>query len=258
MKRIDSTQNETVKKMRALKAKKGRDEYGQFLAEGEKCVEEALFSHAVVECIFIHGENHKIATLAHEQGVEVIAVSRPVIEAITSVQTPQNVVACVSIPGQIKPQGELVVALEGVSDPQNVGSIIRSADAVGAAGVIFGAGCADYLNPKSVRASMGSIFHLHLYEGDLAAYLCEFKETGCVVAGHLNGKSEFPACTRICLVIGNESKGVGEEIAKLCDSLYKIPIYGRAESLNASVAAGIMMYKAREKMEKAKEEFGKK
>jgi TrmH family RNA methyltransferase len=257
MKRIDSTQNEAVKKMRALKAKKGRDEYGQFLAEGEKCVEEALLSHIVVESVFTYGENRRIEALAHERGVEVITVSRPVIEAITSVQTPQNVAACVAIPPQVKPMGDLVVALECVSDPQNVGSIIRSADAAGAAGVVFGAGCADWLNPKAVRASMGSIFHLHLYEGDLAAYLCEFKKSGCVIAGHLNGKSEFPACMHMCLVIGNESKGVGEETANLCDSLYKIPIYGRAESLNASVAAGIMMYMAREKMEKAKEEFRK-
>lgn len=258
MKRIDSTQNETIKKMRALKSRKGRQEYGQFLAEGEKCVEEALLSQCVVESVFMHGSDRRIEALAREQGVEVIQVSKPVIEAITSVQTPQNVAACVAVPPLVKPQDGLVVALECVSDPQNVGSIIRSADAAGAAGVVFGAGCADYLNPKAVRASMGSIFHLHLYETDLAAYLHEFKKTGCVVAGHLNGKPEFPACAGMCLVIGNESRGVSEEIANISDSLYKIPIYGRAESLNASVAAGIMMYMAREKMEKAKEEFGKK
>jgi len=257
MKRIDSTQNELVKKWRTLKSKKGRDEYGQFLAEGEKCVEEALLSQCAVECVLMHGEDRRILALAHERGTEVIAVSRPVIEAVTSVQSPQNVAACVAAPPQVKPRGGLVVALDGVSDPQNVGSIIRSADAAGAAGVVFGAGCADYLNPKAVRASMGSIFHLNLYEGDLAAYLCEFKKNGCVVAGHLNGRTELPACREMCLVIGNESRGVSEGVAALSDSLYKIPIYGRAESLNASVAAGIMMYMAKEKMEKAKEESGK-
>ena len=249
MKKIDSLQNETIKKARALKAKKGRDEYGQFLAEGEKCVEEALLSSFQVESVFLHGENHTITTLAKERGMEVIQVSRPIIEALTSVQTPQNVAACIAIPGQIKPTGGLVVALDGVSDPTNVGSIIRSADAAGATGVVIGEGSADYLNPKAVRASMGSIFHLRVFEGDLKTYLCEFKQTGSVVAGHLNGKPDMPACGNICLVIGNESRGVSQEITEISDYLYKIPIYGRAESLNAAVAAGIMMYMAREKQE---------
>ena len=250
MKKIDSMQNETIKKMRALKAKKGRVEFGQFLAEGEKCVEEALLSSFQVESIFLYGENHTVTALAKERGVEVIQVSRPIIEALTSVQTPQNVVACIAIPGQIKPAGGLVIALDGVSDPQNVGSIIRSADAAGASGIVIGEGSADYLNPKSVRASMGSIFHLHIFEGDIKSYLCEFKKTGYAVAGHLNGSPQMPSCENMCLVIGNESRGVSEKITEICDSLYKIPIYGKAESLNAAVAAGIMMYMARERMQK--------
>ncbi len=251
MKKIDSLQNETIKKARALKAKKGREEYGQFLAEGEKCVEEALLSSFQVDSVFLHGESHAIQALAKERGVEVIQVSRPIIETLTSVQTPQNVAACIAIPGQIKPAGGLVVALDGVSDPSNVGSIIRSADAAGASGVVMGEGSADYLNPKAVRASMGSIFHLHVYEGDLKTYLCEFKKTGSVIAGHLKGEPIMPSLSNMCLVIGNESRGVSEKITEICDYLYKIPIYGRAESLNAAVAAGIMMYMAKEKMEKA-------
>lgn len=258
MKKIDSTQNDTVKKMRALKSAKGRAEYGQFLAEGEKCAHEALLSQCAVECVLVHGENRRIEALARERGVEVICVSRPVIEAVTSVQTPQNVAACVAVPPQVIPWGGFVIALDALADPQNVGSIIRSADAAGADGVFIGRKCADYLNPKAVRASMGSIFHLHIGQGDLAAYLREYKKTGCVAAGHLDGKPAWPACGRMCLVIGNESRGVGEETAALCDAMYRIPIYGRAESLNAAVAAGIMMYSAREHMENFKEESGRK
>lgn len=254
MKKIESLQNETVKQARSLKSKKGREQYGEFLAEGEKCVTEALVSDMQVTKIFMHGEHHAIIALAKSKGLEVIQVPRPVIEALTSVQSPQNVAASVVIPGQIRPDGDLVVALDGVSDPQNVGSIIRSADAAGAAGVVLGPGCADYLNPKAVRASMGSLFHLHIYESDLAAYLTEFKKTGCVVSGHLNGTCTLPGCKKICLVIGNESRGVSEHIAKLSDALYKIPIYGRAESLNAAVAAGIMMYMMRDQLIEAGKE----
>ena len=252
MKQIISIQNETVKRAKSLKSKKGRAQWGEFLAEGEKCVTEALVSGAQVTRIFMNGEHHSIMALAKSRGVEMIGVSRPVIEAITSVQSPQNVAASVAIPGQIKPDGDLVVALDGVSDPMNVGSIIRSADAAGAAGVVLGAGCADYLNPKAVRASMGSLFHLYVYESGLEAFLAEFKQTGCVISGHLSGHGDLPACEKVCLVIGNESRGVSQPLAAMSDSLYKIPIYGRAESLNAAVAAGIMMYMVREKLGKGK------
>jgi len=248
MKKINSLQNETIKRMRSLKSKKGRMQYGEFLAEGEKCVQEALVSSMEVTRIFMHGEHHAIIALAKSKGVEIIQVPRPVIEALTSVQSPQNVAASVAIPGQIKPDGDLVVALDGVSDPQNVGSIIRSADAAGAAGVVLGAGCADYLNPKAVRASMGSLFHLHVFESDIETFLADFKKTGCVVSGHLNGTCILPVCKKICLVIGNESRGVREPVARMSNSLFKIPIYGQAESLNAAVAAGIMMYMVRDKL----------
>jgi TrmH family RNA methyltransferase len=248
MKKIDSLQNETIKQAKSLKSKKGREQYGEFLAEGEKCVQEALVSGIEVTNIFMHGEHHAIIALAKSKDVEIIQVPRPVIEALTSVQSPQNVAASVAIPGQIRPDGDLIVALDGVSDPQNVGSIIRSADAAGAAGMVLGAGCADYLNPKAVRASMGSLFHLHVYESSLETYLTEFKKTGCVVSGHLSGTCTLPACRKICLVIGNESRGVSGHIAAMSDALYKIPIYGRAESLNAAVAAGIMMYMMRDKL----------
>ena len=121
MKKIDSLQNETIKRARSLKSKKGRAQWGEFLAEGEKCVEEALVSGMEVRKLFMHGEHHAIMALAKSKGVEITQVPRPVIEALTSVQSPQNVAASVAIPGQIKPDGDLVVALDGVSDPQNVG-----------------------------------------------------------------------------------------------------------------------------------------
>jgi len=254
MKQINSLANETVKKARSLKSKKGREQLGEFLAEGEKCVQEAILSGMEVHSIFMHGEHHAIMALAKQKGAEVTFVPRPVIEALTSVQTPQNVAATVAIPLQTRPDGDLVIALDGVSDPQNVGSIIRSADAAGAAGVVLGTGCADYLNPKAVRASMGSLFHLPVFEYDLAAYIADFKKTGCVVSGHLSGTGTLPGCKKICLVIGNESRGVSDHIARMSDALYRIPIYGRAESLNAAVAAGIMMYMAREKLNEGSKE----
>lgn len=118
---------------------------------------------------------------------------------------------------------------------------------MGAQGVFLGENCADIYNPKVIRATMGSIFHINCAVGSLAEFLPGFKDD-VIVGGHLKGGSEIKTSKNTCLVIGNEARGISEEVSKMCNNLYKIPIYGRAESLNAAVAAGIMMYEIKKRI----------
>lgn len=141
------------------------------------------------------------------------------------------------------------MALEDVADPQNVGTILRTADAVGAAGVLLSGKCADYTSPKAVRAAMGSTFHLPIEVAeDFCGRLSALKRAGVrLLGGHLRGVEAMPGeRENLCVIIGNEARGMSENAAQLCDYLVKIPIYGKAESLNAAVAAGILLYRCKE------------
>ena len=243
IKKIDSIKNEYIKQLRSLKSKSARDESCLFLVEGEKCVKEALLSGFEVESVLF------VSGLADEfSGAECkkFLVSERIIEVLSDSKTPQGVIACVKKNGSEAVFEGLTVVLDGVSDPKNVGSIIRSADAAGAACVVMSFACADCFSMKAIRSSMGSIFHIPCVVCDIENYLKEFSKNGTVIGGHLKGTDAFEAKTNTCIVIGNESRGISDEITELCDQKYRIPIYGKAESLNAGVAAGIMLYKAAE------------
>ena len=140
-----------------------------------------------------------------------------------------------------------IVALDDVQDPQNIGTIIRTADAAGAACVVLSAGSADPYSPKAVRASMGSIFHIPVIAVPLPPYLNTLLPLGYQIAGaHLDGQTEYTLDPeKTCLVIGNESRGLSVAVLELTTQRIKIPMFGKAESLNAAVAAGILMYKIR-------------
>jgi TrmH family RNA methyltransferase len=146
-----------------------------------------------------------------------------------------------------EPQG-LVVVLDGVQDPGNVGTIIRSADAAGAAGVVLGAGCADVYNPKTIRSTMGSLFHLPIVEGELQSLLPEAKAAGVrLVSTSLQAAYScysYDFTQPVWLVIGNEGKGISGTTAQLVDDAITIPMQGQAESLNAAMAATILLFEA--------------
>ena len=164
-------------------------------------------------------------------------------------KSPQGMAAVVRRGGDkpFLPAGVLV-ALEDVADPTNVGAIVRTADAIGAAGVLLSAGCADATSPRAVRASMGSLFHVPVRVAeDFPAALSALKGEGWrMVGGHLRGQDRLRPAEKSCLLIGNEARGLTPAASALCDDLVKITIYGQAESLNASVAAGILLYRLRE------------
>jgi len=245
---ITSTKNEYVKLLRSLKQKKGREETGLFLAEGDKCAAEAL-DNAKVQALLTTQEQHPLSIQAEQKGVRAVLVSQAVMEAVSDVKTPQSAIAVVQKQQGRLPEQGLFVALEDVADPQNVGTILRTADAVGAAGVLLSGKCADYTSPKAVRAAMGSTFHLPVEVAqDFQGRLSAMKKAGVrLLGGHLQGVQTMPGQREnLCVIIGNEARGMSESAARLCDYLVKIPIYGKAESLNAAVAAGILLYRCKE------------
>ena len=241
---IQSTQNETVKRMRSLAAKKGRQETGLHLIEGERLVRDAISSGADIAELFIE-EGREAEDMA-SSAPRVYTVSRRVMESMTDTGTPQWICAAVrtqdTTPPESYPQG-LIVALDRVQDPGNLGTILRTVDAMGAAGLLLGGGCADPFGPKVLRSTMGSVYHIPLWQGELTAELAKLREAGfSLICGHLAGTEVLPEVGDKCvLIIGNEGSGVSDEVADMCKK-YRLPMYGRAESLNASVAAGILMY----------------
>lgn len=249
---IESTRNETVKRARQLAARKGRLEQGLHFIEGDKLVREAVVSGAELYEVFIEEGHELMAAVLEGAGAKVYTVKRTVMETLTLTDTPQWVCATVRTPNvpapEYYPEG-LIVALDAVQDPGNLGTILRTADAMGAVGLLLGEGCADPYAPKPLRAAMGSIYHLPVWQAKLEQELIKLKEQGyTLVCGHLKGGSELPKATdRMCLVIGNEGNGVSDGVAELCQK-YTLPMYGFAESLNAAVAAGILIYELAKSM----------
>ncbi|MGD0034613.1 RNA methyltransferase [Paenibacillus illinoisensis] len=253
---IVSPQNSRVKEWAQLLEKKHRTRQHKYIIEGIHLVQEALRAQADLECIVYDGEQGVPTELAGLEGplqLEWISVSPAVIAKCTDTMTPQPVFAIVRkgrepLESLLSEERGLVVVLDGVQDPGNVGTIIRSADAAGAAGVVLGAGSADVYNPKTIRSTMGSLFHLPIVEGQLESMLPEAKAAGVkLVSTSLQAEYScysYDFTQSVWLVIGNEGKGISESTARLVDDAITIPMQGQAESLNAAMAATILMFEA--------------
>ena len=243
---ITSRNNERVKCARALQEAKARKETGLHLIEGDKLVFDAIESGARVSTIFAR------EGAAAPDGFETIFVSASVMEALCAAKTPQNLCAVVETPDcacpEVYPEG-LIVVLDRLQDPGNLGTILRTADALGARGVLLSPDSADPFSPKALRAAMGSTYHLPVYIGAVENELPRLKEQGFVcICGHLKGSEILPAVgKRTALIVGNEGQGVSEETAAQCE-LYRMPMRGRAESLNAAVFAALMMQTIQNRM----------
>lgn len=249
---IESTRNETVKRARQLATRKGRLEQGLHFIEGDRLVREAVISGAEIHEAFIEEGHELMAAVLEGAGARVYTLKRSVMETLTLTETPQWVCAtvktpCVPVP-EFYPEG-LIVALDAVQDPGNLGTILRTADAMDAVGLLLGGGCADPYAPKPLRAAMGSIYHMPVWQGALPTEIEKLKRQDyTLVCGHLKGEGTLPAATeRMCLVIGNEGNGVSDNVADMCHK-YRLPMYGFAESLNAAVAAGILIYELARQM----------
>lgn len=245
MREITSSSNAYIKELRSLRSKKHRNTLNRYLIEGSRTVQEALSGAALIESVITCNPDSEVAQLAERRGLDVILVPRPILLTLSDTKTPPDVLACLlKESAQAEPLSGLVIVCDDVQDPKNLGAIIRSADACGASGVVISPASADPYGPKCQRAAMGSMFHLPVTEREPADYVRNFKARGGkVVAGLLEGTSDLGAVQEnTAVVVGNEARGVSPELRELADIAYRIPIYGRAESLNAAVAAGIMMY----------------
>ncbi|PWW00084.1 TrmH family RNA methyltransferase [Hoeflea marina] len=264
VKDVTSLANPIVKDIKALSQKKHRDETGTFLAEGMKLVIDAFELGWTIRTLIYAKEQRgkpaveQIATRTVARGGLVLEVSEKVLASISRRDNPQAVMAVFDQRfghfESIRPSpGETWVALDRVRDPGNLGTIIRTADAVGASGVILVGDCVDPFSMETVRATMGSIFAVPLARTDVAGFLAWKKAAGCFVVGtHLSGSVDFrtiPYAGKATVVLmGNEQAGLPEALASACDGLARIPQQGRADSLNLAVATGIMLYEARREL----------
>lgn len=261
VKEVTSLANPLVKDIKALALKKFRDQQNAFLAEGLKLVIDALdLGWTIKTLIFAKSALgnqavEKVAARTVAAGGDVLEVSEKVLTAITRRDNPQAVVGVFAqrfVPlKDIRPKdGDVWVALDRVRDPGNLGTVIRTVDAVGAKGVILVGDTTDPFSLETVRATMGSIFAVPVAKTHPDAFLEWRKGFAGVVAGtHLKGAVDYRSVdfgTRpVLLMMGNEQQGLPDNLANACDKLLRIPQAGRADSLNLAVATAVMLYEIR-------------
>ena len=259
IKQITSLTNQTIKDIRALHMRKEREATGLFLAEGLKIVIDAL-DLGFVPRILVYGKDadphplleRAIAATLSRQG-DVLEVTREILEKISRKDNPQMVIAVfdqlTKTLADIDPSKSAVwVGLEQVRDPGNLGTIIRTADAAGIGGVILIGDCVDPFSVETVRATMGSIFALPVIKCSKVELLADRQRwTGSVVGTLLSATHNHrtaPYVSPALILMGTEQSGLTPEMSAMCDTHVKIPMKGRADSLNLSVATGIMIYAA--------------
>jgi RNA methyltransferase, TrmH family len=237
-----------VKYIQSLCHKKFRDEYSSFLAEGPKLAQEFLVQNRLaVEQVYALESwiTSNETLLKHLPAAQLTAVSAIELEKISALTTPNQVLMVVRQPlqtGPPDPHTQLVLALDGIQDPGNLGTIIRTADWFGISAIACSPDCADTFNPKVVQATMGSIARVALWYSDLSAWLSSLNNV-TVMAAVLEGMPlhKAPKVPAGVLLIGNESKGISDALLSCANKRITIPRIGAAESLNAAVATGIIL-----------------
>ncbi|MEP9374317.1 RNA methyltransferase [Mesorhizobium sp. KR1-2] len=261
VKEVTSLANPLVKDIKALALKKFRDQQNAFMAEGLKLVIDALdLGWSIKTLIFAKAglgnpTIEKVAARTVAAGGTVLEVSEKVLTSITRRDNPQMVVGVFAqryLPlKDIRPKdGDVWVALDRVRDPGNLGTVIRTVDAVGAKGVILVGETTDPFSLETVRATMGSIFAVPVAKATPEAFLGWRKHFPGIVAGtHLKGAVDYRSVDfkgkPVVLMMGNEQQGLPDMLAESCDRLLRIPQAGRADSLNLAVATGVMLYEIR-------------
>ncbi|MGN6469228.1 MAG: TrmH family RNA methyltransferase [Rhizobiaceae bacterium] len=261
VKEVTSLSNPLVKDLRALALKKFRDQQGAFIAEGLKLVIDALDQGWSIRTLVFakagrgNAAVEKAAARTVAAGGTVLEVSEKVLAAITRRDNPQMVVGVFAQQlaplASIRPSGEDVwVALDRIRDPGNLGTIIRTVDAVGAKGVILVGDCTDPFSLETVRATMGSIFSVRVAKASVEAFLAWRRDfPGLVVGTHLKGAVDYRSVAfsgrPVLLLMGNEQQGLPDDLTAACDCLLRIPQAGRADSLNLAVATGVMLFEIR-------------
>ncbi|QKC94943.1 MULTISPECIES: TrmH family RNA methyltransferase [unclassified Mesorhizobium] len=261
VKEVTSLANPLVKDIKALALKKFRDQQNAFMAEGLKLVIDALdLGWQIRTLVFAKAGRgnaavEKVAARTVAAGGTVLEVSEKVLVAITRRDNPQMVVGVFSqkflaLKDIRADNGDVWVALDRVRDPGNLGTVIRTVDAVGAKGIILVGDTTDPFSVETVRATMGSIFAVPVAKATTEAFLAWRGGFSGLVAGtHLKGAVDYRSVDfsrgPVLLMMGNEQQGLPESLAASCDRLLRIPQAGRADSLNLAVATGIMLFEIR-------------
>ena len=246
--RISSRANPLVKHLRLLASdRQTRQTEGLFIGEGAVMLGEALRSGLTV-CDILFDDRAPAEPLdeAKRQGAKLWPATTEIVAHCSSVVSPQGIVFSAQIPRFPAPAGKRFLALDGVADPGNMGTILRTADAFGCDGVFLTAACADRYAPKVVRSAMGALFRLKTYTVDSPDIPALVKKLGLPLYGTTLSDDSVDVGTvdlgRGCIVLGNEANGVSKALLDVCDRRIHIPMTGPAESLNVAVAAGIVCY----------------
>jgi len=251
---ITSKDNEIVKNIKKLKEKKYRDEENKFIVEGIKMVEEAINENAKISKVVICEDCINDGSIKQELLYEIakhdcIYVSEKVFATITDVTTPQGILAVIEKENgedSISYDEDIIVVLDGIQDPGNLGTILRTLDSVNLKQIILSEKTADPYNPKVVRSTMGAIYRVNMIRSkNIIDTLKNMKKHKYdVVATSLQTDKTIYDIDykKKVIIIGNEANGVSNEVLELANKKVKIPMLGKTESLNAAVATGIILY----------------
>ena len=250
--------NKEMKELAAWNRKsKARREDGVFLIEGTKMFLEAPMERirkTFVSESFFEAKGAACLEKLNKTGYEMVPDS--VFAKITDTMTPQGILCVMeqfsySLEDLLIRRNPTLMVLEDLQDPGNLGTIMRTGEGAGIDGIIMSKGCVDIYNPKTIRSTMGSLYRVpFVYTDDLAGTIGELKEKGIsFYAAHLKGtcfydEADYTAGNGIGFLIGNEGNGLRDETADLADAYIKIPMEGQVESLNAAIAASVLMYEA--------------
>jgi TrmH family RNA methyltransferase len=241
---ITSTQNAKVKRLRGLyKDKKLRESEGVFVCEGVNLVKDIPSDITVSQLFIKESEYDKLSNLENKLRLEADRLPDGIFNSVCDTQNPSGVIAVVKKPITKKISGDIILLLTGISDSGNLGTILRTASALGIDDIVL-MDCCDAFSPKTVRASMGGVFYLNLIEctkENVDAYLIGYD----IISLDMGGESihSYKREGRIALTVGSEAHGVAEFIKEKSKKIICLPmIEGRVESLNAAVSAGIAMY----------------
>lgn len=263
MQKITSKDNDLIKHIKKLKKKKYRDINQEYIIEGIKLISEAIQENINIKKIVLCDDCEKTEHIPKDLMYEIakydcIYMPDNIFNHLSEVHTPQGILAIIG-----KEQSELdidysqdiIIALDDIQDPGNLGTILRTIDSVGLTQILVSKDTADAFNPKVVRSTMGAIFRVKIIEcEDLAKTLKEIKKHKfkVMISSLQTDNSIYDAdYNKKVIVVGNEANGVEQKIQELADEKIKIPMLGRTESLNASVATGIILYEyVRQKIDK--------
>ena len=230
-----------LKLLRALAQKKYRKQHGLYLVQGQKNVEELLIANVPIEQLFASAQfisQHQ----AQLQNIDYVEADAESLTKASTLTSNNAAIAIVKSPAQQAiDDSAMILALDGVSDPGNLGTIIRVADWYGFQQIVISEDCADHLNPKVISATMGSFVRVNVVRTDLIAFLAQYD--GAIYGAFLDGQSVHSTTfdAKGVLVMGSESHGIRDQVSQYINTPITIPAFGGAESLNVAMATGIIL-----------------